>query len=50
MTRLSLLTMPFIYSDDFVDDLLKINLSDGTLAWTYEAPTAVYDDAYAYRY
>ena len=35
MARLSLQTMPFIYSE--VDDLLKINLSDGTLAWTYDA-------------
>ena len=25
------------------DDLLKINIADGTLAWTYEAPSSDYD-------
>ena len=36
------------------DDLLKINISDGTLAWTYDAPTGGYldpivtDDAFIY--
>ena len=29
----------YLFSDFDNDDLLKINISDGTLAWTYKAPS-----------
>ena len=43
MTRLSLQRMLIYLFGDFNDDLLKINISDGTLAWTYNAPTGIYE-------
>ena len=34
----------YLFNDGSDDDLLKINASDGTLAWTYNAPTGSYED------
>ena len=44
MTRQFLsMILVYLFSDGSDDDLLKINASDGTLAWTYNAPTGSYD-------